>query len=222
MKRVIDLTHLLEEGMITFTAPWHPVLEVTIMGRHSLEGRETRKVTIGTHTGTHVDAAAHFIPGGSTIEKTPVEVLVGPAHLVEFPNSEPLRSVSVTDVEKQLKGCGKVERLVFRFDWSRHWNTMQFYTDWPYLSEGLCHWIVKKKIKLIGMDTPSPDNPHHDRKSGNDSPNHKILLGAGVTMVEYMTNLSKIRARKFDLIALPLKLKDGDGAPARVIGIVED
>jgi kynurenine formamidase len=67
-----------------------------------------------------------------------------------------------------------------------------------------------------------PDNPKDDRNSGNDSPNHKILLGNDVILLEYLVNLKAIGAREFDLIVAPLKIQDGDGSPVRCFAIVED
>ncbi len=208
--------------MLTFTAHWHPVVEISILGRYSLEGRQTRKIVLGSHTGTHIDAPAHFIPGGATIEKTPLNILVGKAYIVEFPQCEPLRKIDVEDVKSQISGVQNLERIVFRFDWSRFWNGEQYYKDWPYLSYELCQWLIEKNVKLVGIDTPSPDNPYDDKTSGNDSPNHKLLLRKGVILVEYLCNLEEIKTKVFELIALPLKLKNGDGSPARVIAVVDE
>lgn len=77
--KIIDLSLSLHEGMMTFPSHWHPVVEISILGRHGIEGRETRKLVLGTHTGTHTDAPLHFIPNGKGIDEVPLEVLVGEA-----------------------------------------------------------------------------------------------------------------------------------------------
>ena len=64
IKKIIDLTHTIEEGMTTFESSWHPLVSIKQLGRFGFEGRETRKLTMGTHTGTHVDAPLHFIKNG--------------------------------------------------------------------------------------------------------------------------------------------------------------
>ncbi len=74
-------------------------------------------------------------------------------------------------------------------------------------------------MRLIAMDTPSPDNPAHSRGAAKDSPNHKVLLGAGVVLVEYLANLKAVTALEVDLIVMPLKLKGCDGSPARCVAI---
>ena len=222
MKRIIDLSHVIEQGMLTFTAPWHPRVEISIMGRHELEGRETRRLVLGTHTGTHIDAPAHFVPGGATIDKTPLEILIGPAYLVEFPQCAPMRQIRIQEVQAQLPDVSNVKRIVFRFDWSRFWGQEHYYRDWPFLSRDLCQWLIDAGVKLVGMDTPSPDNPSDNRDSGNDSPRHKLFLENGVTLVEYLSHLDLIAKRCFDLFALPLKIRDSDGSPARVVALVDE
>jgi len=74
-------------------------------------------------------------------------------------------------------------------------------------------------VRLIAMDTPSPDNPAHSRGTSKDSPNHKVLLGAGVVLVEYLANLKSLTASEVELIVMPLKLKGCDGSPARCVAI---
>jgi arylformamidase len=74
-------------------------------------------------------------------------------------------------------------------------------------------------VKLLGMDSPSPDDTRNGYGSGNDSPNHWTLLGAGVVIVEYLANLKRLRSRDVQLIALPLAVQGGDGAPARVVAV---
>ena len=77
-RRIVDLTYPIHEGMTTYPTHWHPVVEVTQLGRHGIENRETRKLVLGTHTGTHMDAPLHFIPGGNTIENLDLQKCVGP------------------------------------------------------------------------------------------------------------------------------------------------
>jgi arylformamidase len=91
--------------------------------------------------------------------------------------------------------------------------------EYAFLSENAARWLVGKSVRLIAMDTPSPDNPAHSRGTPKDSPNHKVLLGAGVVMVEYVTNLKALTASEVELIVMPLKLKGCDGSPARCVAI---
>jgi kynurenine formamidase len=215
-KRIVDLTFPIHEGMTTFPVHWHPIVEVTQLGRFGIEGRESRKVLLGTHTGTHIDAPRHFIEGGASIDQLPLDLFVGPATLVDFSFAKPLQAMQVADLQAQLDDH-RPERVVLRFDWSDQWGGPRYYPEQPFISEEAAHWLVERGVRLLAMDTPQADSPKNGRGSGNDSPVHKILLGAGVIKVEYLTNLRQISKREFELIALPLKIREGDGAPARCI-----
>lgn len=216
--KITDLSLTIEEGMMTFPTHWHPVVEITILGRHGVEGRETRKLVLGTHVGTHADAPLHFIPKGNGIDQVPLDVLVGPAQVLNFAPCHPLQEIDVPQLQEKLGG--KVpERMILRTDWSEYFGRMPFYTQYPYLTENAAQWLVENGVRLIAMDTPSPDNPAHSRGTAKDSPNHKVLLGAGVVLVEYVCNLKSLTSRDVELIVLPLKLKDCDGSPVRCIAI---
>ena len=109
--------------------------------------------------------------------------------------------------------------LIFRFDWTdKYYESKIFYTDHPYLSSEVCRWIVKNKIRFIGMDTPQPDNPN-DKNIMHDGINHKILLSNNILIVEYLTNLKKIKKNSFLFSGAPLNIKNSDGSPLRAIGI---
>lgn len=219
-KRIIDLSFTFQKGMQTFTSYWHPAFEITQLAHHGVEKRETRKIVMGTHTGTHVDAPRHFIKGGETIENIPLDVFIGPATILDFSKAPQKSEIGLKDVMKAL-GKSPCERVIFRFDWDKKYGTKQYYINHPFLSEEVCRWLVKRKCKLIGFDTPQPDNPENGFGKPKDGPNHKILLGAGVILLEYLTNLKKIKQKTVQLVAAPLKIKEGDGAPTRCF-VIED
>jgi len=217
--KIIDLSYPIHEGMTTFPVPWHPVVEITQLGRHGIENRETRRFAMGTHCGTHIDAPLHFIPRGPTVDQIPLDWLIGSARILNFtPIISPKQDFGVDDFRIRL-GDDKPERLILRFDWSDHWGTNKYYTDHPYITEEAAHWLVDRGVRVLAMDTPQVDSPDNGRNSVNDSPNHKIMLGAGVVFVEYLTNLRQITDSEVELIVLPLNIIGADGAPARVIAI---
>jgi len=220
MTKFIDLTMPLEEGMQTFPTHWHPFVEVTQLGRHGLENRETRKLVLGTHTGTHIDAPRHFIPGGATVDQLPLDQLVGPASVVDLTAFGDGAEVSVEELANALAGRS-AERVLMRFDWDRHLGSMAYYNDSPYLSEEAAQWLVDNGCRLLGMDTAMPDNPKNGRNGPKDSPNHKILLGNGAVLVEYMINLHQIDQPVVQLVVAPLKVSQGDGAPVRAFVVEE-
>jgi arylformamidase len=217
-RRVVDLTLPLHNGMPTYPVPWHPLFEMVQLGRHAVEGRESRRVTIGTHTGTHCDAPAHLVPGGATLESLPLEVLVGPATVVDLTSAGERAELDARVLAEAL-GERRPERLLLRYGWSTHWGTMKYFTDHPFLSEAAGRLLVERGVRLLGFDTPTPDNPLHGRGHDPDSPVHKLLLGAGVVLVEYLCNLEALRGQEVELVVLPLKLEGADGAPVRCVAI---
>ncbi len=217
-RRITDLTLPIRTGMATFPVHWHPMVEVSQMGRHGIENRETRKLVLGTHTGTHCDAPSHFIPGGQTVDNIALDVLIGPAVVIDFSDSADLQERTVLDLEQRLAGR-KPERIVLRYDWSRHFGTMKYYSDNPFLAPDAARWLVDRGVRLVAMDTPMPDDPRNGRGSCNDSPIHKILLGNGVVMVEYLCNLDALRDDAIELVVMPLRIEGGDGSPVRCVAI---
>jgi len=217
-RKITDLTFPIHEGMTTFPVHWQPMVEITQLGRHCIEGRESRKILLGTHTGTHVDAPRHFIPDGATVDNLPLDIFVGPATVLDFSYAKPMQEIQKEEFVRQL-GNARPERVLMRFDWSDQWGTLDYYPKQPFISEEAAHWLVGLGVRLVGMDTPQADSAANGRNSGHDSPVHKILLGAGVIKLEYLTNLKLLQSREIELIALPLKIRDGDGSPVRCVAI---
>src|SRR5689334_1081246 len=96
--RKIDLTFPIHEGMTTFPVHWHPIVEITQLERHGIENRETRKLVLGTHTGTHCDAPLHFVPGGQSVDSFALDTLIGPAFVADLSASRPSQELDVGDL----------------------------------------------------------------------------------------------------------------------------
>ena len=158
-----------------------------------------------THTATHVDAPCHFIPGAPSIDGIVPEVLLGPARLFQLPE---VHHIDRNLLERlKLKG---VERLLLGTRNSALLKKRSFEIDYAFVSEDAAHYLVNVGIKLVGVDYLSIDQYQKESR-----PTHHILLGAGVVIVEGL-DLTGVPPGDYDLLCLPLKIKDGDGAPARV------
>ena len=211
---IIDLTYDIEEGMTTFNARWHPRVSIKQLGRIGMEGRETRKLSFGTHTGTHIDAPLHFIENGNSVEHIPLKKLIGKITFVDFSDLEKNTPITKDILEK----ISVSEKMVFKFGWQKYWGTKEFYLDYPYFTKDGADYLISKGVQLIGYDTPSPDNSHTEMGSSEDSIIHKIFLSNCIILVEYLANLDKITLEDdWNIVALPLKIKNGDGSPCRVL-----
>ena len=216
----VDLSHSIHDGL-GFQAPWHTPVKITLQATHDTFGRETRRFTAGTHdTGTHVDAPRHFVPGGTTVERIPLNTLIGPALLADFRDARPLQELTPEDFRIRL-GDQCPKRLVLNFGWSRHWNKDLYYEKNPFLSEAAARWLINRGVNLIGMDSPQLDHPRNGHGTERDSPIHRLMLGAGVVFVENLTNLNALPEGQFELLVLPIPIHEGDGAPARCAAILE-
>ncbi|OIQ50057.1 putative sulfoacetate--CoA ligase [Pseudodesulfovibrio hydrargyri] len=217
-RRVIDLSQDLSVNMKVFPSGNHPGFELEKHVTIPEAGRQVSRVVMGTHTGTHVDAPVHFIEGGGDITQTPLSVFVGPARMIDFTDLEPATEISL-DMLKARVGGRPPERLILRFGWNISMGMDTFFKRHPYISTEAARWIAQNGVRLLGMDSPQPDDPRSVAKGGPDSPVHKILLGSGVTLLEYLCNLDAVQSEEFEIIALPLKLKDADGSPVRCVAI---
>ena len=211
---IIDLTHDMEQGMPCFNADWHIPFSSETLGTIESVGRNTKKLTLGSHTGTHMDAPRHFIPDGITITEIPLTTLCGDVTLVDLRRLPDNTAVTA----EMLRGRDLHEKVICVFGWDKHWSTGDYYANYPYFSEEAAQYLVDSGVKLLGLDTPSPDNSKTPLHAENDSVIHKLFLKNGVILVEYLA-ASEITdyTAKYQIIALPMKIKNSDGAPARVI-----
>lgn len=167
-------------------------------------------LNFGAHTGTHVDAPAHFIEGAKKVESLELDVLIGEAEVIAVPEDH-----RVIDEEFVTANCPPgTRRILFKTRNSEFWNepTPQFHTDFTYLDLRAAQVLVERGVKLIGIDYLSIE------KFESDNETHRALLSRGVVILEGL-NLGEVPAGSYELICLPLRLRSdkGDGAPARVV-----
>jgi arylformamidase len=168
------------------------------------------QLEMSAHSGTHVDAPFHFLGGDTlTVEKLSLNDLTGRAYVLQIPDQVELISRE-TLVEAKIPA--RTRRLLLKTGNSSFWEKGEkaFQTSFSCLSPGAAEYLVERGIRLVGIDYLSIA-PY-----GDGAPTHKILLAAGIVIVEGL-NLSEVPAGRYMLYCLPLKLLGSDGAPARVI-----
>ncbi len=166
------------------------------------------RLILGAHTGTHVDAPAHFVPGGATVDSLDLDILVGPALVVEA-----LEVVTLSaEVLSSLPLPEGTTRVLFHTQNSAFWarGERTFQEEFVAIPEDGARWLVERGVRLVGIDYLSV------APFGQGAPSHQILLKAGVIPVEGL-NLSGVPAGAYQLVCLPLNIAGGDGAPARAI-----
>jgi kynurenine formamidase len=201
--RITDLSFAIAEGMFRFPREYHPEVRIEITGTYEQHRSQVRRLTLGTHTGTHVDAPRHFFAQGMTIDAVPLEMLVTPAVLFDAPG-EPAALIGREHLPASEVRGG--EAVVIRTGWWRRWGK-DFYQNPPRLAPEAAAELLDADVASIAVDFPV----------GLDI--HELVLGRGRLLVENICRLDELKARRFWLIALPLKVADGDGAPARVAAV---
>jgi len=167
------------------------------------------RLELGAHAGTHLDAPAHFIQGGATVETLPLELLIGPC-VVAQTAAAPL--VTAADLDA-LSLPPETTRLLLKTGNSARWGDSQgFRSDFIALSPDAARWIVDRGIRLVGVDYLSVEQYNPPR----EHPVHHTLLAAGVIVVEGL-NLADVPPGGYTLVCLPLRVIGVEGAPARAI-----
>jgi len=204
---IYDITVPIRSGMPVYEGD--PAIEIQAWS--ALAKGDSANVSFlhfGAHTGTHVDAPAHFIEGTRKIDALPLEALIGAARVVRVPDD-------VAEIDPEfLAACDldRVERILFHTRNSSFWSE-GFRKDFTHLSPEAAQTLVDQGVKLVGTDYLSIEKFH----SGHHR-THLALLSNNVVIVEGL-NLSDIAPGDYELICLPLRIAEGagDGAPARVV-----
>ncbi len=173
------------------------------------EGAEMNlsRLSLGAHTGTHVDAPRHFIAHGRSVDQMPLDVGVGPARVVEI---EDKTCIKLEELARHRIRRG--ERILFKTRNSRLWRQgNDFSQDYVFLSPDAAAFLAQRGVRLVGVDYLSVA-----AFGEGAAETHRTLLGAGVWIVEGL-DLSGVEAGSYDLVCLPLKIANGDGAPARAL-----
>ena len=206
----IDVTLTFESGMRG--VQFEPV---KILER---DGWNAKNLHLYSHAGTHMDAPVHFEVNEQTIDKIPVNRFFTTCHIIDLMGIQPKTEIKISDlgeVEKQLETG---EGLIFRTGWSKFVNEAKYRSELPGISKELALWCVERGVAAIGVEPPSIADINNKQLLAEI---HRILLGGNIIIVEGLANLEKISHSKVQFVALPLKIKDGDGAPCRAI-VIQD
>ncbi len=212
--RLVDLTQPISPSTRVFPGYPHPIVHKWTTIRE--DGYFSNLLVFVEHTATHMDSPAHFIEGGPTIDRLPLEKFFARAVVLRF-EKKPGEPVSRREVEEALRSSGarpgRGWYLLFAFGWDRV-ESMDDWLKYPYLEDDVADLALELGVEGIGMDTPSPDLAPFNV--------HKKLLPRGVVVVENMANLVDLAGRTFELVILPLKVEGGSGAPVRAVARLGD
>jgi arylformamidase len=204
--RIHDISLPIVAGGLIY--PNNPPIQVEQVSSMAAGGSSNgSRISFGSHTATHVDAQHHMIDGGWTVDQMKLDVLIGPALLIRFPDD--VMSITASHLERHdLRG---VERVLFATRNSGFNRKTDFVRDYTYVAPDAAELLVRLGVKLVGVDYLSIEQ----FKSGHHR-THKTLLGADVIIIEGLA-LGERSPGRYELICLPLSLPGLDGAPARAV-----
>ena len=202
----IDVSVPLKTGMVHW--PGDPAAFIEPV-RHLDRGDSSTvsSLQMGVHTGTHMDAPAHFVRGGATIDALPLDAVVGRARVIDIRARGAIRPAHL--LGHRIRAG---ERLLFKTrNSTRCWGTDEFVTDFVHIGADAARWRVARRVRVVGVDYLSVGGYKTDGRE-----THLALLGAGIWVIEGL-NLRGVRPGPVDLICLPLQLIGAEGAPARAL-----
>jgi kynurenine formamidase len=213
----VDLSYTLEEKMpawptqARYGAVVYESYEYGDSALHSM-------ITLSEHTGTHIDAPKHFIPGGLSVDELPLKTVMGRGVTISalgLKERDALPLQAVKDFEAEQGAIKEGDIVMFRFGWDAKYRlqpeSAPYLKDWPGLSSEGAEYLAARKVKAVGCDTLALD-----AFGAGTNPCHRILLGKGIPIIENIRNLEKLPAFSY-CIGLPNKFKNGSGSPIRLV-----
>jgi kynurenine formamidase len=186
-------------------------------------------LTITCHAYTHVDAPVHFLPGDRDIASMPVDQWIGDAAVVDLTHLGDNGEVSATELAAHAGHVRRGDIVLLRTDWPRKVSvdSEKFWREAPYTARSACDWLVQRGVKAVGYDYP-PDQcirttifSPGTTVARHECVTHDVFFPAGVTVIEYLTNLDQIGAARCRFLALPLRIEGADGSPVRAVAVTD-
>ena len=203
--KIYDVTVPLSKELVVYPGdPRVKIINRTTIGSDDAQCNLSR-YSFSSHAGTHVDPPSHFIENGVTVDKLPLELLMGRVRVVEV--TAPVIDEAVLEEFDFTADA----RILFKTRNSYLWSQKTFVEDYVYITPGAARVLVAEGIKVVGIDYLSVD-----KFGKGEAGTHRALLDSGVVIIEGL-DLREIEAGDYEMFCLPLKVKDGDGAPARVV-----
>jgi|APHM01.1.fsa_nt_gi Predicted metal-dependent hydrolase len=204
---VIDLTRPIESSMPVY--PADPPVDITTQTNIETDGYRVSTLSLGTHTGTHIDAPSHTEPEGESMETFSLRELRFHAHVVDCRSFEANTLIDPSVLPPLTDPATAIELIIFHTGWADAWGTSDM-TDHPALAPQTAKQCAAADV-AVATDAMSPD------LTGEGAvPAHHALLGAGLPIIENVCNLTALPSETVEVLVCPLRI-DADGAPARVI-----
>jgi kynurenine formamidase len=227
---IVDLSQPIYMGMPVY--PGH--LTTAVFDHHTHQGTlgkfesdmsyATKGLILSDHGPTHVDSISHFDPteGAPTIDQMPLDTFCGEGTCIDISSTGPREYCSADELDAALERSGAELKpedvlLINTGTFERHGGTSDYLSEYPGLDESGAEWLVDRKVKVFGVDSPSPDNP-----ASPTYPVHLMCRREHITHYENLAHLRSLVGRRFFFVALPLQIQEGHGSPVRAVALLPD
>jgi kynurenine formamidase len=203
---VVDLTHPISTELPVYF-PWHPKTDLEQTATYQNHRCEVRRLSIGTHSGTHIDAPSHVFEGKPTVDQYDPALWYVDAQVLDFTPREPGKEITIDEIKKKFrkKGVG----VLLKTGWDVRFGQKDYYATYPPISNEAAEYLVTMEIPVLAADTPFTLDVHY------------IILKHGIPLITNLNNTARLSEGLIKLISAPLLIKGGDGAPARVLAVVD-
>jgi len=212
--RVSDLTHAFRNGMPVFPGLPEPSFEP--IARVEEDGYAMTRYAMLNHIGTHVDAPAHQIAGGDTLDEIPLDRLVTDALTIDVSHRDPHGAIPLAELEPQLDKVREGDIVLFYSDNARNYGTDAYWTGWSYPGVDASRALIERGVSAVGFDGPSADPV-----DSTTFDLHRVWLGAGRMILENVNITDRLPERVLVVVA-PMKVERANGAPTRIFALFPD
>ena len=213
--KVIDLTHVINETMPVYPGTEPPILAPA--NTYEKDGFKETKVTMFTHTGTHMDPPAHLYAHRTTLDQFPAEQFIGKALVIDCRELREGEAITMDHLRPYGEKVEKADFLLFNLGWDKRWGTLEYFNDYPCVNDEVLDFIMAGNYKGIGFDVIGLD-PIADE---NLTRHKKLFLENDILNIENLCKLDLCGDDLFWFSCFPLKLANCDGSPIRAVAWFE-
>ena len=213
--RVIDLTHTIESGMPVYPGTEPPILEPA--NTYDRDGFRETKISMYSHTGTHMDPPAHLFRDRTTLDAFPPEQFIGKALVIDCTSLKEGEPITMDHLSRYGTKAETADFLLFYLGWDAHWGSEAYFGDYPCIDDAVMEYILEGSYKGIGFDVIGLD-PIAD---GNLTRHKKLFQTRDIINIENLCNLGLCGNDLFWFSCFPLKISDCDGSPIRAVAWFE-
>lgn len=217
---IVDLSHILREGLANPRD--RPDLDMQLRTIKSVprDGVQVLMLSVGNHVGTHIDAPAHIIDGGSTLAEIPLQTFFGDASILDMRRAanEAIDAADLASVDDEIR---EHDIVLICTGWSDRIGSSAYSDEHPFLTPDAAHWLVSRSVRLVGIDVSSVERPFSQRPSGFRHETLRVLLDAGIPAIHNLTGLEALVGKRCQVAAFPVAIAGSDAGLARVVAFVD-